>query len=276
MLPILDDVEPAHCIPAIPVKMEEMKTATVPDTRILLKEFETVLDAVEMTHSNFTTPPYDQLTPPQSPPYEQQQQPILTTLETIPAQQQAVYHVPEGQIVSNNMLPYPHTPLNISLDYPVVNTPQPDVARELAVVDELVRSRIDDMVQWSGPSSPSSSSSSNFGDCSSSEDPEWIPETVDPQAELDISGGKPSRKRAKPYSRTCTEDKKSRKKEQNKNAATRYRMKKKAEIEEILEEERSLQKTNEDLENKIGDVQKEIKYLKGLMRELFKAKGLIN
>lgn len=283
MLPILEDVEPAHCIPAMPVKMEEMKTATIPDTRILLREFETVLDAVEMTHGNFAspeTPPYEQLTPPQSPPYEQ---PILTTLETIPTQpiyhiddkqQQAIYHVPERQLVSN-MLPYPHTPLNISLEYPVMNTPQPDVARELAVVDELVRSRIDDMVQWSGPSSPSSSSSSsNFGDCSS-DDPEWIPETVEPQPDLDISEKTP-RKRAKPYSRAPTEDKKSRKKEQNKNAATRYRMKKKAEIEEILEEERNMQKKNEELENKIGDVQKEIKYLKGLMRELFKAKGLIN
>lgn len=286
MLPILDEVEPTHCIPAMPVKMEQIKSATVPDTRSLLKEFETVLDAVEMTHGNFAspdTPSYEQLTPPQSPPYEQ---PILTTLETIPAQQsiyqledkqqQPVYHVPERQIVTNTILPYPH---NITLEYPVVNTPQPDVARELAVVDELVRSRIDDMVQWSGPSSPSSnscSSSSNFGDCSSSEDPEWIPDTVEPQPDLDINAKPSSRKRAKPYSRTPTEDKKSRKKEQNKNAATRYRMKKKAEIEEILEEERGLMKTNEELENKIGDVQREIKYLKGLMRDLFKAKGLIN
>lgn len=272
MLPILEDVDPAHCMPAMPVKMEQMKSAVIPDTRSLLKEFETVLDAVEMTHGTF-----EQLTPPQSPPYEQ---PILTTLETIPAQPlyhpietkqpQAIYHVPERQ----NMLPYPHSPLNISLEYPVVSTPQPDVARELAVVEELVRSRVEDMVQWSGPSSPSSSSSSNFGDCSS-DDPEWIPEALDPQPDLNLLAKTP-RKRVKPYSRTSTEDKKSRKKEQNKNAATRYRLKKKAEVEEILEEERNLQKKNEELENKIGDVQREIKYLKGLMRDLFKAKGLIN
>lgn len=272
MLPILEDVEPAHCIPAMPVKMDDIKTAVVPDTGILIKEFETVFDAV----GTFVTP--EQLTPPQSPPYEQ---PILTTLETIPTQpiyqiedkqqQQAVYHVPERQII----LPFPHTPLNISLEYPVVNTPQPDVAHELAVVDELVRSRVDDMVPWSGPSSPSSSSSSsNFGDCSS-DDPEWIPESVEPPSDLNIVA-KTSRKRSKPYSRTPTEEKKSRKKEQNKNAATRYRLKKKAEVEEILEEERNLMKQNEDLENKIGDVQREIKYLKGLMRDLFKAKGLIN
>jgi cyclic AMP-dependent transcription factor ATF-4 len=55
-------------------------------------------------------------------------------------------------------------------------TPQPDIAHELAVVDELVRTRVEDM-QWSssGPSSPNSSGSSNFGDCSS-DDPEWMPE----------------------------------------------------------------------------------------------------
>lgn len=249
--------------------MEENKsTAMVPDTSSLLKEFETVLDAVEMTHGNFT-PSFDQLTPPQSPP-------ILTALESIPNyaienKQETVYHVPER----HNLLPYPHTPLNISLDYPVVNTPQPDVARELAVVEELVRSRVDDMVQWSGPSSPSSSSSSNFGDCSS-DDPEWIPEILEPEAEFDILTAKTPRKRAKPYSRAPTEDKKSRKKEQNKNAATRYRLKKKAEIEVILEEERNLLKKNEELDNQIGDIQREIKYLKGLMRDLFKAKGLIN
>lgn len=87
---------------------------------------------------------------------------------------------------------------------------------------------------------------------------------------------KTSRKRSKPYARANPEDKKSRKKEQNKNAATRYRMKKKAEIEVVLEEERNLQKENDGLENKIGDLQRELKCLKGLMRDVFKAKGLIN
>lgn len=81
---------------------------------------------------------------------------------------------------------------------------------------------------------------------------------------------------SKPYSRTSPEDKKFRKKEQNKNAATRYRMKKKAEVEEILGEERNLAKGNEGLDVKVEDLQREIKYLKGLMRDLFKAKGLIN
>lgn len=72
---LLDDVvPPAHIVP-IPRQMEEIKPFVVPDTPSLLKEFETVLDAVEMTHGT--------LTPPQSPPYEQ---PLLTTLETISPQ----------------------------------------------------------------------------------------------------------------------------------------------------------------------------------------------
>lgn len=87
MLPILEDVEPPHCLPPMPnIKIEQMKPAVVPDTRLLLREFETVLDAVEMTHGT--------LTPPQSPPYEQ---PILTTLQTIPAQ--SIYPLEEKQLV---------------------------------------------------------------------------------------------------------------------------------------------------------------------------------
>lgn len=265
--------------PTIGVKAEPIVKA--PDTQSLLKEFETVFDAVEFTHGA--------LTPPQSPPYEQ----VLTQLEPI-VQQQLHLHVQKTPIVYTpidtlvrNQLVYPvkmmegvaaaHTPIITRpiVEYLTVPSGPYDVERELAVVDELVRTRVEDMIQSSGPSSPSnsstSSSSSNFGDISS-DDPEWIPEPINHHESVEIE--KPSRKRSKPYSRN-TEEKKSRKKEQNKNAATRYRMKKKAEIAEILGEEQGLQDHNEDLQNKICDVQREIKYLKNLMRELFKAKGLI-
>lgn len=267
MLPMFE-METNH--PAA-VKVEDVKPQMIiPDTQSLLKEFETVFDAVELNHGA--------LTPPQSPPYEQQH--ILTTLEPIAAQpvytlpiKQPEYIVPEKLPVASVAAVYTPIQRPIQIEFIAPATPQPDVAHELAVVDELVRSRVEDLVQWSGPSSPSSSSSSsNFGDCSS-DDPEWIPESVDilPQ-EAPL---KASRKRSKPYSRNV-EEKKSRKKEQNKNAATRYRMKKKAEIAEILEEERGLMTQNEELETKISDIQREIKYLKNLMRDLFKAKGLIN
>lgn len=260
MLPMFDDVEPAHSASIMPVKAE---VAVVPDTQSLLQEFETVFDAVEMTHGT--------LTPPQSPPYK----PLLTTLEPLAAQ--TVYTYPEKQPIYLNaeMLDYTRAPVQvpIQMEFPPA-IPQTDVAHELAVVDELIRTRAEDMIQY--PSSPcsNSSSSSNFGDCSS-DDPEWIPETIEPSSDFD-PGLKSGRKRSKPYSRSPPEDKKSRKKEQNKNAATRYRMKKKAEVEEVLEEERLLSQTNDGLDQQISDLQREIKYLKGLMRELFRAKGLIN
>ncbi|KAJ3660318.1 hypothetical protein Zmor_004770 [Zophobas morio] len=268
MLPILEDVEPPRAIEvpiAPPSKIEYVRT---PDTQFLLKEFETVYDVVEFTHET--------LTPPQSPPGDQK---ILTTLEPLLHSSYAsladkqIYPVPEKPLLPNVLAYRPPAALP---DYPQTPTPQPDIAHELAVVDELVRTRVEDMQWSSGPSSPnsnSSSGSSNFGDCSS-DDPEWMPEPVE-----NYEGAGPvkaARKRSKPYSRTSPVDKKSRKKEQNKNAATRYRMKKKAEVEVILGEEKELSVKNEKLEGDIKDMQREIKYLKGLMRDLFKAKGLIN
>lgn len=269
--PIMDEVAPPRAIPVPHIKKQSDATAS------LLQEFNDVYDVFELAHGT--------LTPPQSPPCSGgPNQPMFTTLEPLltPYEKQtaAVYNiVPEKQqqIVQNG-LAY----RNIPLEY--ATTPQPDdIAHELAVVDELVRIRVKDL-QWnesstsesSGPSSPISSNSSNFGDCSS-DDPEWMPEPIENYEEgmVSVSGLK-SRKRSKPYSRGNVEDKKSRKKEQNKNAATRYRLKKKAEVEEILTEEKQLIDDNTGLGTKITDLQREIKYLKGLMRDLFKAKGLIN
>lgn len=240
----MDEVEPQPRAIQVPYS----QPSKIDNTQLLLKEFETIYDAVEFNHET--------LTPPQSPPGGDEK--ILTTLE--PLYSSSIPIVPEKQPI---------------LVYPSALTPQPDIAHELAVVDELVRTRVEDM-QWSSPSSPtnSGSGSSNFGDCSS-DDPEWMPEPVE-QYTGAIAPIKQQRKRAKPYSRTSPIDKKSRKKEQNKNAATRYRMKKKAEVEVILSEEKELTVKNEELESKIKDMQREIKYLKGLMRDLFKAKGLIN
>lgn len=53
-------------------------------------------------------------------------------------------------------------------------------------------------------------------------------------------------------------------------------MKKKAEVEIILDEERGLAKVNEELQVKFSDIKREIKYMKGLMREFYQAKGLLD
>lgn len=210
-----------------------------------MKEFETVLDYVNPVP----------LTPPQSPPYVQQ--PLLATLEPMstqtptylihPKEQHPVFHIAEKQVPDILYSPSSE-PQSLETDYDVPSTPQSNIAHELAVVEELVRSRAQDMVQWNNPPSPScSNSGSNFDD-SSSEDPEWVPEPVE-----ELAFPLKNRKRYKPYSRVSPEDKKSRKKEQNKNAATRYRLKKKAEVEEILNEERGIQQENDGLGNQVSD-----------------------
>lgn len=69
--------------------------------------------------------------------------------------------------------------------------------------------------------------------------------------------------------------KKDRKKLQNKNAAIRYRMKKKEEAADIKGEEQLLEERNCELRTKVDDLQREIRYMKNLMEDVCRAKGLI-
>lgn len=144
-------------------------------------------------------------------------------------------------------------------------------------LDELIRMRVESLVEppdscvESSRSSSQEESESAASPSSDSgyDDPDWTPE---PLTEFTT----PKRRRTtKPYSRTAPEEKRQRKKEQNKNAATRYRLKKKAEIEEILAEEKGLISKNEKLKTDLSELAREIKYLKSLMRDVFKAKGLL-
>ncbi|CAI9619059.1 unnamed protein product [Staurois parvus] len=68
-------------------------------------------------------------------------------------------------------------------------------------------------------------------------------------------------------------DKKKKKMEQNKTAATRYRQKKKAEQEAISEQCRELEQRNDSLTEKADSLAKEIQYLKDLIEEVRKAKS---
>ncbi|XP_013775295.1 uncharacterized protein LOC106460154 [Limulus polyphemus] len=72
---------------------------------------------------------------------------------------------------------------------------------------------------------------------------------------------------------TFSDKRKERKKRQNKEAATRYREKKRAESMVLVDEEASLKKQNQELKEKVQQLSNEISYLKGLM-ELFKARYL--
>lgn len=253
-------------------------------TQSLLQEFETVMGDVEACHYQISQPVISTLTPPQSPPppppSSSSMKPInethlLVTLQ--PMQNTFIY--PSQQNNNNNNI---EQPVEKSIPY-IDQIPEQwnaenlsleplggDVAKELAAVEEYVRSCAEDM----SPSSPCTSSGAS---CISSEesvdDPDWIMEN--PRHQTRKASSSMSKPRRKPYSKSGFEDKKVRKKEQNKNAATRYRQKKKQEIKEILGEEQELVKHNETLQDKVKDLQREIGYLKGLMRDLFKAKGFM-
>ncbi|ESO89067.1 hypothetical protein LOTGIDRAFT_228997 [Lottia gigantea] len=152
----------------------------------------------------------------------------------------------------------------------------------------LSQSSISDVesILSSSPSSPSSSISSS--DCSTN-------------SELYKLMTQPCHKRystprSSPYSSPSTSNKKSkaksvltdsdslesqflskkeRKKLQNKNAAIRYRQKKKAEADDIKLEEDQLQDKNDKLQDKVDELQREIAYMKNLMTEVYKARGSV-
>lgn len=258
---------------------------------------------------------YPQLTPPQSPPgkaltptYEETSGFILPdenvqiTFAPVPVYaagilqtQNVVVQPTYITLLPPDNVPEPQRKMTVDESYLTAPpTPIPDIEKEMAVLDEVVRDTAENLApnwdQFESESFHSDVSSESFA-CSSprsesasatsaedeaeeeTDDPEWQPEETVSRPRKAL---KTTSKRSKPYSRSANvEDKRLRKKEQNKNAATRYRMKKKAEVSEILEEEKQLEDKNAELEKRVGDITTEIKYLKGLMRELFKAKGLI-
>lgn len=308
-------VQSASIVPVIAPEIGpfQPQPAKVQNTEELLMEFDCVYENVELTH----------LTPPQTPPQEvsfvggqveQQSQPalFLTVQPQEPEQQQQQvptvideyygFGAPMNGLLVNSIqtivqqAAQDNALQQVPGEYQLTNSfgfqPVDDenIARNLELVEEIVRSRSkdlpdcnedDDSCSFSeaGSSSPlsDSSSSSYCGSAySRDQDDEWSPTSSSSSNRRTnkTSGGGVTKKRTRPYGRGI-EDKKSRKKEQNKNAATRYRQKKKAEIEEILIEENQLRERNEELKSKSADIGREIRYLKSLMREVYKAKGLI-
>lgn len=152
----------------------------------------------------------------------------------------------------------------------------------MAEVEALVRSRAEDFVDSSSIDDDSSmcGSSSCFSprseiSSSATDDSDWTMKSR-PAIAAALKNKQAKQKRKPRINRRSPEDRQSRKKEQNKSAANRYRLKKKAEIEILLDEERDLIKRNDVLQSQYEEVGREVKYIKSLLRELFKAKGFIN
>ncbi len=79
----------------------------------------------------------------------------------------------------------------------------------------------------------------------------------------------------KPTKRGKNGDRKERKKQQNRSAALRYRQKKKTEKGSVDGECEILQERNTELKDKVDSISREINYLKDLLAEVYKAKGLV-
>lgn len=236
-LPIFENISqvPERVEPPAPLIAPQTGYTAPQPTEELLREFETVYGVVELTH----------LTPPQSPPG-----PATQLLLSYAQQAQSASLCPALQLV----------PIQDQWANDAALVPQQapvDYECDLDV-DELVHNRA---TQLASPSV-----------CSPNASPRSSPPSSPRSSSTDEEWSAPSR--PKPYSRSV-DDRRSRKKEQNKNAATRYRQKKKAEIEVLLTEEQNLRQRHSELGDKCSDLQREIRYIKGLMRDLFKAKGLI-
>lgn len=127
-----------------------------------------------------------------------------------------------------------------------------------------------DSVLSSGPSSPALSQQDSTIDLV-----QMLDSYIESNSEQEKEPVKKSR--SSPYEKPArsVSERKSRKKQQNKDAATRYRQKKKAEASGIHGECETLEARNKELKEKVDQMTREIKYLKDLMADVYKRKGLI-
>lgn len=161
------------------------------------------------------------------------------------------------------------------------NNPSETLSSFSQMVDEIVSTRAKELNDYSEPISllfppaslliDSNTNFSNSASTTSSITSSPIHSTENCQSDTDSSSIISTKKCSRGYERR-TEDRKVRKKEQNKNAATRYRMKKKQEMQHVLSEEQLLSNRNAELKKKLADRKREAKYLRALICEFYKNK----
>ncbi len=117
---------------------------------------------------------------------------------------------------------------------------------------------------------------------SSDDDSDYVPPSafrVSKTRSSPYARGKSSKLQSKSKASTAKTqivmDKKLRKKQQNKDAATRYRHKKREEADLIDKECQALEDRNAQLKDKVEQMTREIGYIKNLLAEVYKARGLI-
>ena len=101
------------------------------------------------------------------------------------------------------------------------------------------------------------------------------PETVKTNQKIFIVKAEPVRSEPYPKNKPGkrkTPEQRERKKNQNRDAALRYRSKKKDELQELFDEAAKLEETNKALSDKVSSLTTEIDYLKSLMLDVINAK----
>ncbi|XP_032228005.1 cyclic AMP-dependent transcription factor ATF-4 [Nematostella vectensis] len=180
----------------------------------------------------------------------------------------ALLEVIQGSVISGTEM-FP-----ILVDIP--GTPEQKVPDYVAVSPEMSSSD-SYIADESNPASPTGSTSSSDGSV-------YNPCSPDSSVLTNILKH-PSGKEIKttPYSRKNTKSdtvspklktpaQRQRKRVQNKDAATRYRVKKKDEQSRLFDEAEKLEKENNELKDEVGSLSKEIEYLKNLMLEVYQTK----
>lgn len=236
------------------------------------------------------TQPMKQITPPTSP--EAQVAPELSQIdllevvteesglnltEDIVEVESSLIHASDGDHLDtsylNSAVVYDVSDSSSSVQNVELDT-NSSVELDLSGSDYLIDSplsadEIDSILSGSEPPSPSSM-----------DDPDYFPEDIPNTSSNSLKATKTSKSKSKrsqvePYD-IPTEglSKKEKKRIQNKNAAIRYRMKKKLESTQVQSEEDQLLEKNKKLKEQVEQIQREIEYMKNLMSDVCKAKGL--
>jgi len=155
----------------------------------------------------------------------------------------------------------------------VMMTCKEEAEEDSAIISEVVAqiSPMNSITESTPPFSPLSTPEIADGNSPSDEDDD------DPTYEPSMTVVSPLTKRPrgrKPDAATASMSKKERKRLQNKKAATRYREKKRQEVEIVEDVEDTLEKRNAELRAEVTKLEHESTLLKNLLRDVLRTKGL--
>lgn len=177
------------------------------------------------------------------------------------------------------LIPLPEENITIPANMP--STPEQKVPEFQALSPYSTNSEGSSGVYESNPSSPCSSYSDSSNESTVSLK-ELLTSSDSKAKDSKVQAKIVANKRSAPYTRPVsnlqppkrvkTPAQKQRKRVQNKDAATRYRVKKRSEQELLYEEADKAEKENKDLKDQVASISKEIEYLKNLMIEVYKTK----